>query len=85
MYHCGEWKKRHGWQASHSPQLPSLGKADGSTKSPCGIVEDVLVRVGRVHVMTDFVVMPNPDNFQGARYDTVLLGRPFVETMGLLI
>ena len=59
--------------------------ADGSTKSPRGIVEDVLVRVGRVHVMTDFVVMLNPDNFQGARYDTVLLGRPFVETMGLII
>ena len=59
--------------------------ADGSTKSPRGIVEDVLVRVGRVHVMTDFVVMPNPDNFQGARYDTILLGRPFVETMGLII
>src|SRR3954467_12441444 len=60
----------------------SLQMDDKSTTVPIGICEDVLVQVAHhCMILTDFVVldMPEDDNM------SIILGRPFLNTVGLLL
>ena len=58
-----------------------LYMADGSCVSPTGIIEDVPVQVGKFFVPTDFVVM----DIEADHIVPIILGRPFLSTVGLLI
>jgi hypothetical protein len=60
----------------------SLQMADKSTTIPIGICENVLVQVANsCLILTDFVVleMPEDDNM------SIILGRPFLNTVGAVI
>ena len=59
----------------------SLQLDDRSVKYPIGILEDVPVRIGKLYIPTDFVVMDIKE------YDNIpiLLGRPFLSTTGAII
>ena len=55
--------------------------ADRSMAQPEGILEDVLVKVGKFIFPVDFVIMQMEENTQVP----LLLGRPFLETRAALI
>jgi hypothetical protein len=60
----------------------SLQMADKSTTIPIGICEDIPVQVANnCLILTDFVVleMPEDDNM------SIILGRPFLNTVGVVI
>ncbi|XP_076907342.1 uncharacterized protein LOC143563753 [Bidens hawaiensis] len=62
-------------------RMMSIQLADQSVKYPCGIVENMLVRIGKFFFLVDFVILDmNKD-------DSVLLilGRPFLATTQALI
>ncbi|MED6205612.1 hypothetical protein PIB30_019362, partial [Stylosanthes scabra] len=54
--------------------------ADCSIVSAAGIIEDVMVKVGRLVIPTDFHVIQPPPGEKG--HPQVLLGRPFLKTSG---
>eukprot|EP00257_Ricinus_communis_P022643 XP_015582434.1 uncharacterized protein LOC107262253 [Ricinus communis] len=67
------------------PTTMSLQLADRSIKYPRGIVEDLLIQVGKLIITADFVVLdikntPARDNEQ-----TILLGRFFMTTTKIVI
>ncbi|GJR48492.1 reverse transcriptase domain-containing protein [Tanacetum coccineum] len=49
--------------------------ADMSKKAPLGIVENVLVRIGKFLFLSDFVIIDNTPS------ETTILGRPFLATI----
>ncbi|MED6116058.1 hypothetical protein PIB30_096542 [Stylosanthes scabra] len=55
--------------------------ADISMVSMMGIAEDIIVRVGRLSIHTDFHVIRTPRNNNGSN-SQVLLGRSFLKTAG---
>ena len=55
--------------------------ADKSTAFPIGICEDVPVVVANVTILTDFVILDIPEDDAMA----VILGRPFLNTLGVVI
>ena len=63
------------------PSEISLQMADKSTSILVGVCEDVPVVVANVTILTDFVIldMPEDDNM------SVILGRPFLNTAGVVI
>ncbi|CAA0819371.1 Uncharacterized mitochondrial protein AtMg00860, partial [Striga hermonthica] len=62
-----------------------LQLADRSIRYPKGVVEDVLVRVGKLIVPVDFVVLDAGDVHENGKDHTILLGRPFMATTNTLI
>ncbi|KAL2892377.1 Retrovirus-related Pol polyprotein from transposon 17.6 [Bienertia sinuspersici] len=63
------------------PTRISLQLADRSVKLPLGVLEDVPLRVGKVYIPVDFVVLDmdeDPDV-------PIILGRPFLATAGAVI
>ena len=64
-----------------TPTEISLKMADKSTAIPIGICEDVPIVFANVTILTDFVIleMPEDDNM------SIILGRPFVNTVGAVI
>ncbi|XP_042437072.1 uncharacterized protein LOC122023040 [Zingiber officinale] len=58
-----------------------LELADHSCRYPMGIVEDVLVEVGRCKVPTDFIVLDMEEDPK----ILIILGRPFLDTAGAVI
>ncbi|MED6221393.1 hypothetical protein PIB30_054195 [Stylosanthes scabra] len=54
--------------------------ADCSIVSAAGIIEDVMVKVGRLVIPTDFHVIQPPPGERG--HPQVLLGRPFLKISG---
>ncbi|CAA0830830.1 Unknown protein, partial [Striga hermonthica] len=62
-----------------------LQLADRSIRYPKGVVEDVLVRVGKLIVLVDFVVLDVGDVHENGKDHTILLGRPFMATTNTLI
>ncbi|MED6176160.1 hypothetical protein PIB30_085413 [Stylosanthes scabra] len=54
--------------------------ANCSIVSAAGIVEDVMVKIGRLVILTDFHVIKPP--LGERRHPQVLLGRPFLKTSG---
>ncbi|CAA0818841.1 Unknown protein, partial [Striga hermonthica] len=67
------------------PTRMCLQLADRSIRYPKGVVEDVLVRVGKLIVSVDFVVLDVGDVHENGKDHTILLGRPFMATTNTLI
>ncbi|KAJ8899464.1 hypothetical protein K2173_018438 [Erythroxylum novogranatense] len=63
------------------PTTISLQLADRSIRYPIGIVEDLLVKVGKLIIPTNFVVLEMEFDLQVPK----ILGRPFLATGGALI
>ncbi|XP_021717456.1 uncharacterized protein LOC110685267 [Chenopodium quinoa] len=63
------------------PTRMSLQLADRTVRLPLGILEDVPVQVGRVFVPCDFVVMKMEEDSRVP----LILGRPFLNTAGVVI
>jgi len=59
----------------------TLQLADCSVKYPAGIIEDISVKVGGIYIPANFVVMEMEGDFQVP----ILLGRPFLTTVGAII
>ncbi|XP_019178870.1 PREDICTED: uncharacterized protein LOC109174030 [Ipomoea nil] len=67
--------------AEMKPTTISLQLADRSVKYPLGVVEDILVKVGKFYFPVDFLILD-----MGSDTDTsLILGRPFLLTGGVLI
>ena len=58
-----------------------LQLADGTVKPVAGILEDIPVKVGKLYIPTDFVVMDVHEN----HCIPVILGRPFMATTRTVI
>ncbi|XP_078170357.1 uncharacterized protein LOC144564622 [Carex rostrata] len=58
------------------PTNMTLTLADGTTRSPLGILKNVVVKIGKIKIPDDFVVIETDD------HSTVLLGRAFLATAG---
>ncbi|CAA0819769.1 Unknown protein, partial [Striga hermonthica] len=67
------------------PTRMCLQLADRLIRYPKGVVEDVLVRVGKLIVPVDFVVLDVGDVHENGNDHTILLGRPFMATTNTLI
>ncbi|XP_078169730.1 uncharacterized protein LOC144564087 [Carex rostrata] len=63
------------------PTRMTLQLADSSVRLPLGIVEDVLVQVGKFYVPADFVVMEMEED----KEVPIIMGRPFLRTAGAII
>ncbi|CAA0824785.1 Uncharacterized mitochondrial protein AtMg00860, partial [Striga hermonthica] len=67
------------------PTRMCLQLANRSIRYPKGVVEDVLVRVGKLIVPVDFVVLDVRDVHENGKDHTILLDRPFMATTNTLI
>ncbi|GER32192.1 DNA-directed RNA polymerase subunit beta' [Striga asiatica] len=67
------------------PTRMCLQLANRSIRYPKGIVEDVLVKVGKLIIPVDFVVLDVGDVHENGKDHTILLGRPFMTTTNTLI
>ncbi|XP_048228300.1 uncharacterized protein LOC125369565 [Ricinus communis] len=67
------------------PTTMSLQFADRSIKYFRGIVEDLLVQVGKLIIPVDFVVLDMENTPARDKEQTILLGRPFMETTRTVI
>ncbi|XP_075076748.1 uncharacterized protein LOC142163371 [Nicotiana tabacum] len=63
------------------PTSMRLQMADRSIKRPVGIVDDVLVKVGKFHLLADFVILDSAVD----KEIPIILGRPFLATGRALI
>ncbi|XP_073051239.1 uncharacterized protein [Primulina eburnea] len=63
------------------PTRLSLQMADKSVRTPLGIVEDVELKIEKIRLLADFVVL-DMGNSQNVR---AILGRPFLATAGAVI
>ena len=59
----------------------TLQLADQSIKRPRGVVEDVLVKVGKFYFPVDFVMLEMEEDME----IPLILGQPFLATVGALI
>ncbi|KAL6349661.1 hypothetical protein AAG906_041068 [Vitis piasezkii] len=63
----------------------TLSLADCSIKVPRGVVEDVLVQVGKFYYLVYFVVLYTEPLKKGVNFVPIILGRPFLATTNALI
>ncbi|XP_057746911.1 uncharacterized protein LOC130966159 [Arachis stenosperma] len=63
------------------PTRMSLVMANRSTKTPNGIVENLLVKVGEIIFPADFVILDNEEEGN----NSIILGRPFLATARAII
>ena len=61
-----------------TPTKISLQMADKSTAIPIGVCEDVPVVVANVTILTDFVILEMPEDYNML----IILSRPFLNTAG---
>ena len=59
----------------------TLQLADQSLTHPCGIIEDVLVKVDKIFFPTDFIIL----DMQEDKEVPIILGRPFLATGRVMI
>ena len=64
-----------------TPTKTSLQMSDKSTAIPVGICEDVPIVVANVTILTDFVILDIPEDDSMS----IILGRPFLNTVGAVI
>ncbi|XP_074315645.1 uncharacterized protein LOC141651850 [Silene latifolia] len=64
-----------------APTTMTLQLVDRSVKRPLEVLEDVPVKVGKLLIPADFVVLDIP----GDSHTPIILGRPFLATGGVLI
>ncbi|CAA0809123.1 Unknown protein, partial [Striga hermonthica] len=67
------------------PTRMCLQLADRSIRYPKGVVEDVFVKVGKLIIPVDFIVLDVGDVHENGKDHTILLGRPFMATINTLI
>ena len=67
------------------PTNITLSLADRSVKIPKGIVEDVLVKVGKFYYLVYFVVLDTELIASGPNHVQIILGRPFLATANAII
>ena len=67
------------------PTKMCLQLANRSLRYPVGIIEDVLVKVGKLIVPVDFVILDMGEVQTKESEHTILLGRPFMATTNTLI
>eukprot|EP00257_Ricinus_communis_P026686 XP_025014100.1 uncharacterized protein LOC112535653 [Ricinus communis] len=67
------------------PTTTSLQLADKSIKYPRGIVEDLLVQVGKLIIPVDFVILDIENTPTREKEQTILLGRSFMATTRTMI
>ncbi|XP_048227241.1 uncharacterized protein LOC125369271 [Ricinus communis] len=67
------------------PTTMCLQFADRSIKNPRGVVEDLLVQVGKLIIPVDFVVLDMENTPTRDKEQTILLGRPFMATTRTVI
>ena len=63
------------------PTRVTLQLADQSINHPHGVLEDVLMKVGRFYFPVDFVILEIEEDFEVP----LILGRPFLKTSGALV
>jgi len=63
------------------PTRMTLQMADRSIIYPAGILEDIPIKVGKIYILADFVVMDMEEDSQVP----ILLGRSFLATAGAVI
>ncbi|XP_050919503.1 uncharacterized protein LOC127137048 [Lathyrus oleraceus] len=63
------------------PTKISLQLADRSVKFPIVMLENILIRIGQFYIPTDFVIMDIKED----SYIPIILGRPFLATVGAII
>ncbi|KAK0575254.1 hypothetical protein LWI29_036038 [Acer saccharum] len=63
------------------PTRVTLQLADRSIKHPYGVLEDVLMKVGKFYFPVDFVILYMEEDFEVP----LILGRPFLKTSGALV
>ncbi|XP_050877115.1 uncharacterized protein LOC127080869 [Lathyrus oleraceus] len=63
------------------PTKMSLQLADHSIKFLIGMLENILVRIGQFNIPTDFVIMDIKED----SHIPIILGRPFLATVGAII
>ncbi|XP_014490294.1 uncharacterized protein LOC106753028 [Vigna radiata var. radiata] len=63
------------------PTKISLLMADGSSKKPYGVVEDIVVQMERLEFLVDFVVMEMKED----ENIPIIRGRPFMKTAEVII
>ncbi|XP_050897109.1 uncharacterized protein LOC127103918 [Lathyrus oleraceus] len=63
------------------PMRMSVQLADRSVKFPVGMLENVSVRIGRFYIPTDFIIMDIKEDSN----IPIILGRPFLATVGAII
>ncbi|XP_074305533.1 uncharacterized protein LOC141640750 [Silene latifolia] len=64
-----------------APTSMTLQLADRSVKHPMRVLEDIPVKVGKLLIPTDFVVLDIPED----SHTPIILSRPFLATGGVLI
>lgn len=64
------------------PTSVVLQLADRSTKTPCGIVEDVLIQVNKFYFPVDFIVIDTQPIRDSRKHISIILSRPFLATAG---
>ncbi|RVW73712.1 Transposon Ty3-I Gag-Pol polyprotein [Vitis vinifera] len=67
------------------PTTITLSLADRSVKIPRGVIEDVLVQVGKFYYPVDFVVLDTDPTVKEENYVPIILGRPFLATSNAII
>ncbi|KAJ9162845.1 hypothetical protein P3X46_022587 [Hevea brasiliensis] len=63
------------------PTTISLQLADRSVKYPIGILENIPIKVGKVFIPVDFIVLEMEEDVK----IPIILGRPFMATAGAII
>ncbi|XP_060959305.1 uncharacterized protein LOC133030544 [Cannabis sativa] len=67
------------------PTSVVLQMADRSIKKPRGIVEDVLIKVGKFYYPADFLILDTQSEVNTESKIPIILGRPFLATANALI
>ncbi|KAK9932583.1 hypothetical protein M0R45_019814 [Rubus argutus] len=70
---------------SLQPTSISVQLADGTFRMPLGIVEDVLIRVGKFILPADFVILDMDEDLKVESGLPIILGRPFMAIAGAKI
>ncbi|XP_017970393.1 PREDICTED: uncharacterized protein LOC108660652 [Theobroma cacao] len=63
------------------PTTVTLQLADRTIKHPVGIIDDVLLKVGHLYIPVDFIMLEIKDDVE----IPLILGRPFLATVGAII
>ena len=79
---CNENERKYRIELNKlTPTEISLQMVDKLTAIPVGICEDVPVVVANVNILTDFVILDIPEDDSML----IILGRPFLNTVGAII
>ncbi|XP_060973999.1 uncharacterized protein LOC133039182 [Cannabis sativa] len=92
---CTMKRKHHVKKTAFLTEQVSLGEikptsvvlqlADRSIKKPRGIVEDVLIKVGKFYYPADFLILDTQSEVNTESKIPIILGRPFLATANALI